>query len=203
MTRRASARLVNQCSFKHSHTEAPIEALNVGVLNRLPRTDEQELDTSLVCPRIQELARELGAVIHHDLPRQPSREGKLLQPANFPECRNGRVHFDQRALTGEVVRQRQAAEAPHRHQGAPSIQCFRIIGLAMSRASEQDLPEIKVHLNLQSLVLSERRLTRVLRPYCFAGCFPADGCYGFGKLSGDLPPKYIQADQKMRIGLPA
>jgi hypothetical protein len=47
-----------------------IEALDIGVLDRLARSNECEPCRSLVRPGIERLALELGAVVHGDRARQ-------------------------------------------------------------------------------------------------------------------------------------
>lgn len=48
-----------------------VESLDVGILDRLPRSHELEGDASRVRPQIERVAGDLGPVIADDAPRQP------------------------------------------------------------------------------------------------------------------------------------
>jgi hypothetical protein len=59
--------------------EPPAEALDVGVLVRLSRTDETQFDASLLGPAQENPAGELRALVEDDGPRQAVSLGQLVQ----------------------------------------------------------------------------------------------------------------------------
>lgn len=46
--------------------QAAVEALCIGVLDRLSGSDEAQSNAALICPRIKNAASELRAVVHGD-----------------------------------------------------------------------------------------------------------------------------------------
>src|SRR6266516_2011869 len=58
---RASLRLVNRCSLRHS-PQAPVEALHEAILHRFARRDVVPLDVAILFPSQDGVRGELGAV---------------------------------------------------------------------------------------------------------------------------------------------
>ena len=75
------ARLLTLDTFREQDfvPQAAVEALGVGVLDRLPRPDEVMLDAVAVGPGVEGAAGELGAVVGADRPRLPLGLDRLVQ----------------------------------------------------------------------------------------------------------------------------
>ena len=78
--------------------ELPVEALDVRVLDRLPRPDEVESDAALERPAVHDAARELGAVVDADDLGPAGPLDELLQQAPDARPRERVVDLDEQAL---------------------------------------------------------------------------------------------------------
>jgi hypothetical protein len=90
----------------------PVEALDEGVLDGFPGTNEQELDVLPMRPRVKRAARELRAVIAHDGVRAAPLAHQSVQHLDHPCARKVTVHLDHGALPRVVVHQGEGAERP-------------------------------------------------------------------------------------------
>ena len=74
----ASARLTNQCSFRHSSRNLPLKLSTIGVLDRLARSNEAQRARRARRPRRRARGRcKFGAVVHDDGRGQADRLGAV------------------------------------------------------------------------------------------------------------------------------
>src|SRR5688572_13386643 len=83
--------------------EPAVEALDVGVLDRLAGPDEVQLDAALVCPGVQHLAGELGTVVADDAFGQAAYLRDRGEDLRHAETAEGGVDLDGQRLAGEVI----------------------------------------------------------------------------------------------------
>src|SRR6185503_17399946 len=84
-------------------TEAPVEALDVGILDRLARSDEGKAHRPLVGPGIQRLALEFRSMIDRDRARQPAQIGQALEHRDDACSGKRTVDLERQALAAVVV----------------------------------------------------------------------------------------------------
>ena len=92
--------------------EAPVETLDVRVLDRLAWPDEVQLHAIPVCPFIEHLAFELRPVIHRNRQRKSPQIGQPVEYGRNATPGNRGVDLDRRALAAVVVHDRQAPKLP-------------------------------------------------------------------------------------------
>ena len=92
--------------------QPPVETLDIGMLDRLPRIDESQLHVMGVGPGVQGPAGEVRAVVHGDDLWKAPGEGTLVQHRDDSRSRQGRVHLCRQALPRTVVHDVQFAEPP-------------------------------------------------------------------------------------------
>jgi hypothetical protein len=91
-------------------TEATVEALDVGVLDRLAGTDKAQAHSGLVRPGIEHLAFELRSVIHRDRQRQSAQIRQPLEHRHDPLPSDRRINLEHQALAAEVIHDRKASQ---------------------------------------------------------------------------------------------
>jgi len=91
--------------------EGAIEALDEGVLHRFARLDMMESNAGALSPEVEGFAGELRAIVHGDDLRKTTRESQALENGNDGGPADGGVDMDGQTLAGEVIDERQAAEA--------------------------------------------------------------------------------------------
>jgi len=91
--------------------EGAIEALDEGVLHRFARLDMMESNAGALSPEVEGFAGELRAIVHGDGLGKTTRESQALENGNDRGPADGGVDMDGQALAGEVIDERQAAEA--------------------------------------------------------------------------------------------
>lgn len=90
--------------------EFAVEALDVGVLDRLARTDKRQLHTLLERPGIQRLALEVRTVAHCDRLRQSAGLGEPLEHPHRPSSRQRGIDLDGQTFPRTVVHDHQAPQ---------------------------------------------------------------------------------------------
>ena len=91
--------------------EGAIEALDEGVLHRFARLHMMQSNAGALSPEVEGFAGELRAIVHGDDLRKTTRESQALENGNDGGPANGGVDMDGQTLAGEVIDERQAAEA--------------------------------------------------------------------------------------------
>src|SRR5713101_8004653 len=94
--------------------ELPVEALDEGVLIRLSRLNEPQLDAAPLGPGQKCSARELGAVVRDDGFRKRLSLGELFERPHDSRPADRRVDYRRRPLPCVVVHDREDAEAATR-----------------------------------------------------------------------------------------
>ena len=90
-----------------------VEALDEAVLCRLARLDEAQRDAPLVGLLVERSARQLGAVVQHDLlGRLTALHDHAVQDARHAHSGKRRIHFDRERLPREGVDDGEEPELP-------------------------------------------------------------------------------------------
>jgi len=84
-------------------SEFPVEAFDEGILSRLARLDEVQLDARPLAPEEHRLAGKLRAIITDDRPRQASTYGELIEAACDLQAGDRHINDLAHALAGVVV----------------------------------------------------------------------------------------------------
>src|SRR6185295_7808235 len=92
--------------------KAPVEALDIGVLNRLAGPDEGKAHRPLVGPGVERLALELSAVVHRDRARQPAHLAQPLKSRYDARPRQRGVNLEHEAFAAVIVHDREHPQLP-------------------------------------------------------------------------------------------
>ncbi len=89
----ASARLTNQCLFKHSSRNFPLKlaayAFSIGLPGRM-----NNVHAVRVRPGLERTAGKLRPVVKDDRARQADRHSQVLEHADDACARQGSIHFE-------------------------------------------------------------------------------------------------------------
>jgi len=80
----ACAKLAKSVHVETLIAELPIKALQVAVLRGLARLDEVERHAVRICPGVQELSSELGAIVDGDLLGHAIPRDELVEDTDHP-----------------------------------------------------------------------------------------------------------------------
>jgi hypothetical protein len=97
-------------------SELAVEALDIAVLNRLPRTDEAELDALSVSPCIESSASELRPVVRDHSDRLSSRLEEAIEHAGYTLSGQCGVDLDRQAFPTEIIDDVKCPKAAARRQ---------------------------------------------------------------------------------------
>ena len=107
-----------------------VEAFHHGVLDRLARFDEAQLDPTFICPLIQSPTGQFRPNVHHDLGGLSPFVDHLLQQPNDCGTRQGNVDRNRQCFPRTAIEHRQHANAPapaeritHEVKHPPGIGC--------------------------------------------------------------------------------
>ena len=92
-------------------SEAAVEALDEGVLNRFAGSDKALLAAALLLPCQYRPTGELRSVVGDDHQRKPAQLSETVEFARHAEPRQRHVDHKRQALAGEVVHHDQTPEA--------------------------------------------------------------------------------------------
>jgi hypothetical protein len=93
-------------------SKTSVKALDLSVLCRLARLNEDQLDLVLIRPQIKSFTPEFRAVIHLDLVGQPLLGNGSIQQAHHSFSTQTRIYLLAQALPGKSVCQIHGAKAP-------------------------------------------------------------------------------------------
>jgi hypothetical protein len=117
-----------------------VEALAVGILDRLARIDEVQGDRVLVRPLLHRPADQFGAMVKDELHRAFPLSEETGQDPDDPGAWQARIHLERQRFAGSDVND---AQQPDRASGGERIpeetECLLLIGpLGWSGATPQD-----------------------------------------------------------------
>jgi hypothetical protein len=96
--------------------QTAIEALDEAILHRFARSDVVPLDAAILLPGEDRVRGELGAVVTDDHAGIAPLFGDPIKFAGDTKTGERGVHHQTEAFPGEVIDQREDAEAPAAHQ---------------------------------------------------------------------------------------
>src|SRR5215470_19914194 len=92
--------------------KAPIEALDEGIVHRLPRPAEVELHAGLVRPAVRRAGIEFGAVVDRNARRRTARLHEPIENRDHARADQGGIDLDGQTFTCEDILHRQDPDAP-------------------------------------------------------------------------------------------
>jgi len=122
--------------------ELAVEALDVGVLRRLAGCDQLQIDPPTIGPSVHRSACELRSLVGADRPGRSPELGDLIEHVRNVAARDPVIDRDIQALSGEVIHDRQALDAPARreriHHEIDAPDLVRAARFSQHRAIEHD-----------------------------------------------------------------
>src|SRR4029453_9966109 len=106
----AWARLRNQCWFRYSSQNLPLEAFDEGVSGWVSRVNELQLYSVLVRPLVKHAAGELRSVVYEDRFGQAPPHGHSVEYSDDPRAWKRGVDFNRGQLPGEAVHDGQTGD---------------------------------------------------------------------------------------------
>ncbi len=96
--------------------EFAVEALDVGVLRRFAGCDQLQIDSSAIGPSVHRTAGELRPLVGANRPGGSPELRDLVEHVRNVAARDPVIDRDIQALSGEVIHDRQALDAPARRE---------------------------------------------------------------------------------------